>query len=116
MQVLNLIREFKLQRMKESNTIKEYSYILFVIVSKVRLLGTTFTNSITSLKNTKNLSKITFIEILNALQAQKQQRLMRHDHFAKGALSAKHQDSKRDKKKFFMKNQALGNKITTNQF
>ena len=45
MQVLNLIREFEMQRMNESETIKDYSDRLLDIVNKVRLLGTEFTDS-----------------------------------------------------------------------
>jgi hypothetical protein len=76
MQVLNLMREFELQRMKESETIKEYSDKLLSIANKVRLLGTNFADSrivekilvtvperyeasLASLENTKDLSKIT---------------------------------------------------------
>jgi hypothetical protein len=76
MQVLNLMREFEMQRMKESETIKEYSDKLLSIANKVRLLGTGFADSrivekilvtvperyeasITALENTKDLSKIT---------------------------------------------------------
>jgi hypothetical protein len=39
LQVLNLIREFKLQKIKEFETIKEYLDKLLGIVNKVRLLG-----------------------------------------------------------------------------
>ena len=84
MQVLNLMREFELQRMKESETIKEYSNRLLGIVNKVRLVGTNFLDciiiekilvtvperyeaSITTLENTKHMSKITLIEVLHAL-------------------------------------------------
>ena len=83
MQVLNLIREFELQKMKESETIKEYSDRLLNIVNRVRLLGTEFSDfkivekilvivperyeaSITTLENTRDLSKITLAELLNA--------------------------------------------------
>lgn len=45
MQVLNLIREFELQKMKESKTVKEYSYRLLNIANKVRLLSSTFLDS-----------------------------------------------------------------------
>jgi len=45
MQVLNLIREFEIQRMKEPNTIKDYSDELLDIVNKVRLLGSDFSYS-----------------------------------------------------------------------
>jgi hypothetical protein len=72
MQSLNLIWEFELQRIKESETIKEYSDRLLGIVNIVRLLGITFIYSrivekilvtvtekyeasITTLKNTKDL-------------------------------------------------------------
>ncbi|KAA8519448.1 hypothetical protein F0562_013677 [Nyssa sinensis] len=85
-QVLNLIKEFELQRMKDSKTIKDYSNRLLSIANKVRLLGSGFTDSrivekilvtvperyeatITTLENTKDLSKISLAELLNALQA-----------------------------------------------
>ncbi|XP_049381416.1 uncharacterized protein LOC125845984 [Solanum stenotomum] len=75
MQVLNLIREFELQKIKESETVKKYSDRLLNIANKVRLLGSTFSDSrivqkilvtiperyeatITTLENTKDLSKI----------------------------------------------------------
>lgn len=96
MQVLNLIREFEMQTIKESETIKEYSNRLIGIVNKVKLLGTNFSNSIivqnvlitvpekfkatiSSLENSQNLSSITLVELLNALQAQKQRRFMRQE-------------------------------------
>ncbi|XP_073263046.1 uncharacterized protein [Populus alba] len=129
MQSLNLIREFELQRMKDSETIKEYSDKLMGIANRVRLLGTSFADSrivekllvtvpekyeasITTLENTKDLSKITLTELLNALQAQEQRRLMRQDHAIKGALQAKFADY--DNKKFFRKNAASGS-IKPNQ-
>jgi len=45
MQVLNLTREFELQEMKESETIKDYSKRLLSIAKKVRLLGLQFVDS-----------------------------------------------------------------------
>ncbi|RDX58805.1 hypothetical protein CR513_61959, partial [Mucuna pruriens] len=42
MQVLNLMREFELQKMKESETIKGYSDRLLGIANKIKLLGTNF--------------------------------------------------------------------------
>ncbi|KAJ6423527.1 hypothetical protein OIU84_024483 [Salix udensis] len=125
MQSLNLIREFELQRMKESKTIKEFSEKLLGIVNKVRLLGTDFTDcrivekilvivperyeaSITTLENTKDLSKIKLAELINALQAQEQRRMMRLDHVAEGALQAKYLDSKSN----FRKNQVSSSSNT----
>ena len=89
MQILNLIREFELQKMKDSDIVKEYSDRLINIANKVRLLGSEFPNSrlvhkilvtvperfeatISSLENTKDLSNISLAELLNALQAQEQ--------------------------------------------
>ncbi|XP_022769629.1 uncharacterized protein LOC111313227 [Durio zibethinus] len=126
MKVLNLIKEFKLQRMKDSEMIKDYSDRIFSIANKVRLLGSKFTDSkilekilvtvperyevtITTLENTKDLSKISLVELLNALQAQKQRRLMRDDTTIERALTAKHQNvakNKRKRKKDFEGNEA----------
>lgn len=87
MKVLNLIGDFELQKMKESESVKEYSDRLLSIANKVRLLGSELNDSrivekllvtvsekfeatITTLDNTKDLSKISLTELLNALQAQ----------------------------------------------
>ena len=76
MQVLNLIHDFELQKMKETETIKEYSDRLLSIANCVKLLGSSqedsrivekilvtvlerFEATITTLENTKDLSKIT---------------------------------------------------------
>ncbi|XP_049397348.1 uncharacterized protein LOC125861510 [Solanum stenotomum] len=84
MQVLNLIRYFELHKIKEMETIKEYSDRLMSIANKVRLLGFEFKDSrivgkilvtvserfeatITTLENTKDLSTITLAELLNSL-------------------------------------------------
>ena len=81
-----MIREFELQRMKESKTVKEYADKLLGIANIVRLLGGDFNDSrlvekilvivperyeaiITTLENTKDLSQISLAEFLNALQA-----------------------------------------------
>ncbi|XP_027926089.1 uncharacterized protein LOC114183315 [Vigna unguiculata] len=45
MKVLNLIREFEMQRMKELKTIKEYSNKLLGIANKIKLLGNEFSDS-----------------------------------------------------------------------
>ncbi|KAH0644693.1 hypothetical protein KY284_032577 [Solanum tuberosum] len=63
MKVLNLVREFKMQRLKESENIKDYSDRLLGIVNKLSL-----------------------VELLSALQAQEQRRMMRHEGSIKGAL------------------------------
>ena len=45
MKVLNLIRDFELQRMKESESVKEYSNRLLSIANRVRLLGSMLNDS-----------------------------------------------------------------------
>jgi hypothetical protein len=119
MQVLNLIREFEMQKMKDSETIKEYCERLLGIVNKVRLLGAKFKDSrvvqkilvtiperfestLSSLENTKDVSTITLAELVSALQASEQRRLMRMEGVVEGALQAKvqvNQGSKGKKKK-----------------
>ncbi|XP_074360543.1 uncharacterized protein LOC141700749 [Apium graveolens] len=106
MQVLNLIREFELQKMKDSETVKEYSDKLLSIANKVRLLGSEFPDSriiqkilvtiperfeatISSLENAKDLSKISLAEMMNALQAREQRRLIKSEGYVESALVAK---------------------------
>ena len=96
MKILNLIRDFELQKMKESESVKEYSSRLLNIANKVILLGHVLNDSrivekllvtvpekfeatITTLENTKDLTKISLTEFLNALQAQEQRRSVRQE-------------------------------------
>ncbi|XP_020262999.1 uncharacterized protein LOC109838978 [Asparagus officinalis] len=116
MHILNLIREFELQKMKDSETVKEYSDKLLSIAKKVRLLGSEFPDSrivqkilvtvserfeatISSLENTKDLSKVSLAELLNALQAQEQRRLLRSEGFVEGTLATRAQFSQGGKGK-----------------
>ena len=112
--VLNLIREFELQKMKETKSIKEYSVRLLNIANQIRLLGSEFKDSrvvekilvlvpekfeasICALENTKDLTQITLAEMLNALQAQEQRRAMRHEGAVEGSFPAKHHENARIK-------------------
>ncbi|KAL8096063.1 hypothetical protein AgCh_037136 [Apium graveolens] len=120
MQVLNLIRNFELQKMKETETIKEYADRLLNIGNQVSLLGSSIADSrivekilvtvperfeatITTLENTKDLSKITLTELLSALQAQEQRRAMRQEGCIEGALPMKHQDDGKNKRSVYKK-------------
>ena len=131
MKVLNLIRDFELQKMKESESVKEYSDRLLSIANKVRLLGSVLNDSrivekllvtvpkkfeatITTLENTKDLSKISLTELLNALQAQEQRRSMRQEGVIEGALHVKHQDNSRYKNKKIFKNQSTNGDSSAN--
>jgi predicted aspartyl protease len=110
LQILNLIREFEMLKMKEVETIKEYSNKLLGVVNKVRLLGKEFSDErivekilvsvperyeskISSLEETKDLSSISLVELVNALQAQEQRRMMREEASMEGALYVKGQNS-----------------------
>ena len=110
MQILNLIREFETQKMKEIETIKAYSDKLLSMVNKVRLLGRDFSDDrivqkilvsvlekykskISSLEESKNLSSISLLELVNALQAQEQRRMMRQEESMEGALQTKTENS-----------------------
>ncbi|XP_051142866.1 uncharacterized protein LOC127259530 [Andrographis paniculata] len=114
MKVMNLLREFELQRMKESETVKEYSDRLLVIANKVRLLGSQLSDSrivqkiivtvperfeatISPLENTKDMSRMSLTELTQALQSQKQIRLMRSEESVEGALVAKNQSTQAKK-------------------
>ncbi|XP_040960978.1 uncharacterized protein [Gossypium hirsutum] len=133
MKVLNLIRDFELQKMKESESVKEYSDRLLSIANKVRLLGSELNDSrivekllvtvpekfeatITTLENTKDLSKISLAELLNALQAQEQRRSMRQEGVIEGALPVKHQDNNRYKKKKNFKNQSTSRENSSGNY
>ncbi|KAJ8635046.1 hypothetical protein MRB53_009313 [Persea americana] len=126
MQVLNLIRDFEMQRMKESETIKDYSDRLLDIVNKVRLLGTDFSDSrivqkilvtvpekfeatISSIENSKDVSSITLAELLNALQAQEQRRLMRQEGSVNGAFHVTSQNNMCKKEKQSNSNNSSNN-------
>ncbi|XP_019057301.1 PREDICTED: uncharacterized protein LOC109116397 [Tarenaya hassleriana] len=96
MKVLNLLREFEKQQMKNDETVKVYVDRLVNIINNIRILGTKvddnkivqkilvsvpekFEATIASLENTKELSAIKLPEILSALQAQEQRRYMRKE-------------------------------------
>ena len=85
MQALNLRREFKVFKMKDSKTIKEYIDKPFRVVNQIKMLGEElikkglaekvlvstlerFETKISSLKNSKDFTKLTQIELINALQ------------------------------------------------
>ena len=132
MQVLNLVREFEMQKVKESETIKEYANKLLGIANKVRLLGTDFSEarivqkilvtvplrfeaSITSLENTKDVSKITLVELVSSMQAQKQRSKMRDEVSVEGALQAKLQINQGEKKKNFKGRETAANTNRSNK-
>lgn len=104
MQVLNLKREFEVERMQEAESIKDYTDRLLRIVNKLRLLGEKledtrvvekvlvrlperFESKISSLEDSRDLSEITISELIHALQAQEVQRSLRNDGTPEGAFA-----------------------------
>nr|XP_009765548.1 PREDICTED: uncharacterized protein LOC104217090 [Nicotiana sylvestris] len=96
MQVLNLKREFEIQKIRELEGIKDYVDRLTAIANKIRLFGEKFSDSrivekvlvslpekfeskISSLENSKDLSKISVNDLVNALQAVEQRRAIRDE-------------------------------------
>ncbi|KAJ8634468.1 hypothetical protein MRB53_008735 [Persea americana] len=115
-----------MQRIKESETIKDYSDRLLDIVNKVRLLGTDFSDSrivqkilvtvpekfeatISSIENSKDVSSIALAELLNALQAQEQRRLMRQEGSVDGAFHVTSQNNMCKKEKQSNSNNSSSN-------
>nr|XP_027102881.1 uncharacterized protein LOC113724149 [Coffea arabica] len=109
MQVLNLMREFELLRMKNKENIKEYSDRLLNVVNKIRLieeqlsdsrvvekvlvsLPERFESKISSLEDSGDLSRITFLELINALEVQEQKRTIRTEEVIEGAFQATNKD------------------------
>ncbi|RVW90803.1 hypothetical protein CK203_028478 [Vitis vinifera] len=105
MQVMNLIREFEMKKMRESDAVKDYAAQLLSIADKVRLLGKEFSNekivqkilvtlpekyevTISSLENSKDLSTISLTKLLHSLEAMEQRRLMRQGDTVEGAFQA----------------------------
>ncbi|GMI95025.1 hypothetical protein HRI_003171800 [Hibiscus trionum] len=95
---MNLLREFEIKKMKESELVKEYAEELVKIVDRVRMLGKKFSDkkivekilvtlpekfepTISSLKNTKDLSSTTLEELLTSMQDSENEQLMRHENF-----------------------------------
>ena len=84
--MMNLIREFEMKKMKESDAVKDYGAQLLSIADKVRLVGKLFSNekivqkilvtllekyevTISSLENSKDLSTISLTDFLHSLEA-----------------------------------------------
>ncbi|WRX10629.1 hypothetical protein QQP08_003116 [Theobroma cacao] len=106
MQVLNLLREFEVLKMKDADSVKDYFDRVMKVVNQLRLLGETmpdkrvvekvlvsilerFESKISSLEESKDLSKLFLTELVNALQASEHRRAIRLDDNTEHALVAK---------------------------
>ena len=116
MKALHLAREFEMQSMKKTKTIKSYADKLLSIANKEHILGKDFPDErivqkilvtvpekyeskISTLEESKDLSNITLGELVNALQTQEQRRMMRHEEAVQGAFHIKAQNSGEGKDK-----------------
>ncbi|XP_031277069.1 uncharacterized protein LOC116135494 [Pistacia vera] len=105
MQVLNLRREFEMQRIQESEKVKDYVDRLMGVVNKIRLLGVELTNmrvvekvlvslperfesKISSLEDSRDMGQVTLTELVHALHTQEQRRLLRQEDVGEGAMMA----------------------------
>ncbi|KAK6161466.1 hypothetical protein DH2020_004847 [Rehmannia glutinosa] len=104
--LLNCRREFEVLRMKETETVKEYTDRLVKVVNQIRLLGEELTEKrivekvlvslperfeakISSLEDSRDFSKLTLSELINALQALEQRRALRLEDTPESAFQAK---------------------------
>jgi len=116
MQVLILIIEFEMLRMKEAETIKEYFDRLLAVVNKIRLLREDlpdrrivekvlvnlperFEAKISSLEDSRDLTMISLTKLMNSLQTQEHRRMLREEPNIEEAFLAKSQSSYKTKKK-----------------
>ncbi|EOY27496.1 Uncharacterized protein TCM_029332 [Theobroma cacao] len=76
-QVLNLLGEFEVLKIRKDETIKDYSDKVLKVANQLRLLGEV-------LSERKDLT-----ELVNALQAYEQRRAMRHEDSVENALTAR---------------------------
>ena len=114
MQVLNLRRQFEGLRMKESETVAEFSSQVSKIVNQIRLLGEDFADAriiekilvslperfehkICSLEDSKDLSEFSLQELVNALQAVEQRQAFRKEGTSEGAFVAVSKDKSQSK-------------------
>ena len=109
-QLLNLRRDFENLKMKEEETVKQYSDRIMAVVNSIRLLGEQFSEArmvekvmstlperyeakISSLEDSRDLTTISLTELINALYAQEQRRASRQEEHQEGAFQAKEASS-----------------------
>ncbi|XP_017644422.1 uncharacterized protein LOC108485074 [Gossypium arboreum] len=105
-QLLNLRRDFENLKMKEDETVKQYSDRIMAVVNSIRLLGEQFSEArivekvlstlperyeakISSLEDSRDLATISLTELINALYAQEQRRASRMEEHQEGVFQAK---------------------------
>ncbi|RVW24539.1 Retrovirus-related Pol polyprotein from transposon TNT 1-94 [Vitis vinifera] len=122
--LLTLKREFELMKMKDDESVKDYSGRLMDVVNQMRLLGEAFTDQkvvekimvsmpqkfeakISAIEESCDLQTLTIVELTSKLHAQEQRVLMRSDEATEGAFQANHKGNNSGNlqgKKFFKNN------------
>ncbi|KAA8545844.1 hypothetical protein F0562_020705 [Nyssa sinensis] len=104
--LLTLKREFEMHKMKERETVKEYTGKLMEIVNKIKLFGEPFPDSkivekmlislparfepkISAIEESCDLTKLTVAELISKLHAQEQRTSLRDDETVEGAFQAR---------------------------
>ncbi|XP_016746121.1 uncharacterized protein [Gossypium hirsutum] len=105
-QFINLRRDFENLKMRESETIKQYSNRIMAIINNIRLFDDDFSENrvvekviatllekfkskISSLEDSRDLSTISLSELVNSLYALEQKRPNRQEEHPEGAFQAK---------------------------
>ncbi|XP_061971883.1 uncharacterized protein LOC133694399 [Populus nigra] len=99
MQLLNLRRQFEGLKMREIDTIKDFSSQISKLVNQVK-----FEHKICSLENSKDFSEMSLQELVNAFQAVEQRQAYRQEETSEGALVAVYKEKSRSKN-FYGNNQ-----------
>ncbi|XP_016706890.1 uncharacterized protein [Gossypium hirsutum] len=103
--LLNLRKDFENLKMKELETVKQYSDRIITVVNNIRLLGDQFSEArivekvistlperyeakISSLEDSRDLSSIYLTELISVLYAQEQRRASRQKEHHKGVFQA----------------------------
>ncbi|TXG64879.1 hypothetical protein EZV62_011873 [Acer yangbiense] len=107
--MLTLKREFEILKMKESKSVKDYSFKLSELVNQMRLYGETvedhkvvekmlislpekFEAKVPAIEESCDLKKLTSSEMISKLQAHEQRMSMRKDDVTEGAFQARLQE------------------------
>ncbi|TXG68351.1 hypothetical protein EZV62_003286 [Acer yangbiense] len=107
--MLTLKREFEMLKMKESESVKDYSSKLSELVNQMRLYGETmedykvvekmlislpekFEAKVAAIEESCDLKKMTISEMVSKLQAQEQRMSMRSNDVTEGAFQARLQE------------------------
>ncbi|XP_016558016.2 uncharacterized protein LOC107857677 [Capsicum annuum] len=117
--VLALKREFELLKLKDSDSVKEYSSKLMDIVNQIRILGENFSDQkvvekimvnlsdkfeskISAIEESCDLTTLSIAELISKLQIQEQRLTMRSEGTVEDAFQVRHKFKQQRKAKKFL--------------